>query len=418
MNGPAGRLAILGGGPSGLIVLKFALEQLRGWEIICYEKQAAPLGSWGRTHPRFVSTSTKYTTQFACFQKFPPSLGKTQAAGEEFFRADEFGHYLEEFTEHFNLGAHVRCGHLVLSLKHLEQPTDGYPWIVCLQDLKSGATGEEHFSHVVVCTGLANRLKPLPTDIATLKSPYEIEKVRGKTVVVLGGGETAVDAAQQLCQPDRQNKVYLSLRSGVRVSPRYHPIKLVPSDFLRTRLMMSIHEDIRNTVGQSFVKFRVRFDRLLGALYRSRERHDLATKNVRAMKARWNLRINAKAEGKLFNMFHNKSDDFLNSIADQRLSVLGPAADETYRRYYDFDRSTQITLEPDLLVGAIGYDSRLADRWNGGKCSSPWPIPVASGYSNWMYRTIASTCFAQRMNCRWKSSIAWGATPASCMKPP
>jgi hypothetical protein len=46
------------------------------------------------------------------------------------------------------------------------------------------------------------------------------------------------------------NSVHLSLRSGIRVSPRYHPIRGVPSDFLRNRLLLSFGKGARNWVGE------------------------------------------------------------------------------------------------------------------------------------------------------------------------
>ena len=47
--------------------------------------------------------------------------------------------------------------------------------------------------------------------------------LKNKSIVVIGGGESAVDYANRLAQPELNNEVYLSLHSGIRVSPRYHP---------------------------------------------------------------------------------------------------------------------------------------------------------------------------------------------------
>ena len=60
------RLAIIGCGSSGLITLKLAIDSLPDWEIRCFEKSGSIVGCWGKPHPSFVSTSTKFTTQFAC----------------------------------------------------------------------------------------------------------------------------------------------------------------------------------------------------------------------------------------------------------------------------------------------------------------------------------------------------------------
>ena len=64
------RLAIIGGGSSGLICLKYARDMLSQWDIVCFEQSDQITGCWGNPYPGFVSTSTKYTTQFACFPVF------------------------------------------------------------------------------------------------------------------------------------------------------------------------------------------------------------------------------------------------------------------------------------------------------------------------------------------------------------
>ena len=96
------RLAIIGCGSSGLITLKYALEFLPEWEVICFEQSDSITGCWGNPYPGFVSTSTKYTTQFACF----PICGATMSAEgaqsrEEFFQNDEYGQYLTAFARQF-----------------------------------------------------------------------------------------------------------------------------------------------------------------------------------------------------------------------------------------------------------------------------------------------------------------------------
>ena len=111
------RIAIIGAGPSGLAQLRaFQSAADKGIEIpeiVCYEKQDGFYGAWGRTHRDFVSTSTKYTTQYACFQKYPLRLRKTTDTAEEFFCGDEYGAYLKEFAEEFQLELHTRFRHEV-----------------------------------------------------------------------------------------------------------------------------------------------------------------------------------------------------------------------------------------------------------------------------------------------------------------
>jgi len=154
------------------------------------------------------------------------------------------------FTEHFGLADHIRFEHEVTGVIK-----EGDQWFVDYSDGRNSKT--EKFDKVIIATGLANKLKPIHSSTASYDDLDDIKGLRNKTIVVLGGGESAVDIADRLSRTELDNQVHLSLRSGVRVSPRYHPIKNVPSDFLRTRLMMSAHEDIRNAIGQWFVEMRI-----------------------------------------------------------------------------------------------------------------------------------------------------------------
>ena len=103
------RLAIIGCGSSGLVTLKYALDELPDWDVVCFEKSDSVTGCWGRPAAGFVSTSTKYATQFACFRKFRPVLERSDDNPyADFFQDSQYGDYLEEFAAAFDLMPHVR----------------------------------------------------------------------------------------------------------------------------------------------------------------------------------------------------------------------------------------------------------------------------------------------------------------------
>lgn len=317
------KLAIIGAGSSGLVTLKYALDYLPDWQIVCYEKTDQITGAWGRMPSGFTSTSTKYTTQFACFRRFDSSVD-----GREFFRGHEFGDYLEAFAARFDLKKHIR-----LTTRVNEVSEQDGRWRLRLDD------GFEFADALILCIGLTDR-------------PPDPPEVSGKRVVVMGGGESAVDLAHRLCQ---NNQVFLSLRSGIRVSPRYHPIRGVPSDFLRTRLMESIQLDLRNRLGLLFVKARMRYERLFQTLTGAAipER----TRSHRENKKRWTLKLTEAAKDQLFNMFHNKSDEFLDDVAAGRIRIVGEPIDE--QSYREFDGQGSVRVCPDQVFRCLGYRSSL-----------------------------------------------------------
>lgn len=350
------KIAVVGAGCSGLVTLKYLLDSFPASDIVCFEKSHSVRGCWGNQRADFVSTSTKYTTQFSCFRKWRQDVAPEKNF-EEFYRGGEFGDYLDEFAGHFHLRERIRFG---VELHYLEH-RDGR-WNLRLTDNGN----EKHFTAdaVFLCTGLVNQRVQLNS--LAIPVMEDFETIRESTVVVAGGGESASDVANHLAKAEHHNKVYLSLRSGIRVSPRYHPIRGVPSDFLRNRLLLSFGKDARNWVGERFVTFRIRFDRLLAKWFPHQQVNANPNKQARALRREWDLKLKARAKGGLFNVFHNKSDDFLDAVAEKRMHIIGPPVDETWTEYFDFDRSSSLTLKPDALVLSTGYHSRLRE-FSGGR---------------------------------------------------
>ncbi|KAA3645370.1 MAG: NAD(P)/FAD-dependent oxidoreductase [Chloroflexi bacterium] len=345
------KIAVIGAGSSGLVTLKYLLDNYPVKDIVCFEKSYSVRGCWGDQRPEFVSTTTKYTTQFSCFRKWLPDVMPEQNF-EEFFRGAEFGDYLEEFAEHFKLEECIRFG---VELRHLEWSGDKWELLLA----KNGNEEYLEFDAVFLCTGLVNQ--KIPSGSTAIPIAEEPETIRDSTVVVMGGGESAVDIANHLAKPEYNNTTYLSLRSGIRVSPRYHPIRGVPSDFLRNRLLLSFSKGARNWVGERFVTFRIRFNRLLARWFTHQHKSADADEQAQALRREWDLKLKARANDGLFNVFHNKSDDFLEAVGGKRLHIIGTPVDEQGSEYYDFDRSKTLRIAPDVLVWSAGYRSNLAE---------------------------------------------------------
>ncbi|KAA1260074.1 Flavin-binding monooxygenase-like protein [Rubripirellula obstinata] len=456
------RLAIVGTGSSGLIALKNAIEQLSDWEIVCLERSHSIQGCWGNPFEGFKSTSTKYTTQFACFAPYDATAqdatvqnattqnatvqGNRTATASEFFCDGEYGQYLESFADEFDLRRWISFGCNVSSIVP-DQSKLGWQlkWSV---DGNQQEVIKQQFDAVILCTGLASVPKTIESSTrmispAKLNENGGIQSIKHQRIVVFGGGESAVDYARRLAEPSQQNQVYLSLRSGIRVSPRYHPIRGVPSDFLRNRLLLSIHRDIRNWIGGGFVKARIRYQSLFeklftpkheqskshggthqdssgssgtmlnqvpslaksfvagparvqsgtandglnpggpsygktGKLFRGSSLADSSWKSRRKQSRRkrrrkrrrkhWATRLNEAAKDQLFDMFHNKSDDFLDAVANGDLEIVGSPTDETanvFRAFGDRTGEDLVQVNPDLIVPAIGYRSTLDELSNG-----------------------------------------------------
>lgn len=367
------RLAIIGCGSSGLITLKYALEELHDWQVAAYEASSCVTGCWGRPSRGFVSTSTKYTTQFACYPLYDARVHRdlstdAQHRYPDFFCDGQYGDYLEEFAAHFRLLPHIR---LRTSVSSIERNQEG-KWILRLSSAQDGLSSDvagigigiaeetAEFDAVVVCTGLADSPRPIDSPIPILSQLDKLDSIRNQKIVVIGGGESAVDVARRLAEPGQNNQVLLSVRNGMRVSPRYHPIRGVPSDFLRNRLLVSFDAGLRNIIGQRFVEFRMRCERLLQKLFpANRQLQDRSLDETQKLRNRWSWLLTQSAKDSLFNMYHNKSDDFLEDVAQGRIKIVGGNSDPSYGKYFEFGSRQVLSIQPDLVVPAIGYRSKL-----------------------------------------------------------
>jgi hypothetical protein len=248
-------------------------------------------------------------------------------------------------------------------------------WQLTIQNLQSGVptVSTERFDCVILCTGLAATPKAIDCRIPQLslqelQHPAGLQQIQGKRIVIIGGGESAVDYAHRLAAPSLNNQVFLSLYTGIRVSPRYHPIRGVPSDFLRNRLMLSLHEDLRNWIGEQFVALRIRHQETFERLFPHQQKLASGqgrTKPLPQAKKDWAYKLTKAAKADLFNMFHNKSDDFLDAVAENRITIIGPPLDDQHLTFRQFDSQDQLIVNPELLVPAIGYRSTLESISNG-----------------------------------------------------
>jgi dimethylaniline monooxygenase (N-oxide forming) len=346
-----GRLAIIGAGSSGLVTLKFAVEQLPGWEIVCFDKGSRTIGVWGNPYPEFTSTSTKYTTQFSCFRKWDSQVDPAQKAVKgDFFRGDEYGRYLEDFVATHDLARFIRLRTTVRQITR-----DPQKWRLSIDD---GETREEVFDQLIICTGLAETVKTINAPVPSLRMNEPL--VSHKTVVVMGGGESAADLAHRLADPGLGNRVFLSLKNGIRVSPRYHPIRGVPSDFLRNRLLLSIHQGLRNAIGQKFVEARIRHQETFEKFFKTPSNPSDRPDSVREKRKFWDAKLTARAKDHLFNVFHTKSDEFLDDVAEDRIQIIGPPVDASHNRFLDFDQIETLDINPDFLGPMIGFTAAVA----------------------------------------------------------
>ncbi len=217
---------MIGAGTSGLVACKALRDQ--GLDFVCFESSDRVGGLWvfknkngrgGAYRSLHINTSRArmQLRDFAMPAHFPDYPGHALIA-----------RYLADYARTFELERWIRFQTTVQRVT----PAAGGGYRV------ETTSGEEHFDAVVVANGhhfTARRPPPLTGRFDGVElhsheyvSPSEPYDLRGKRVVVVGFGNSAVDIAGELaresaCAPtsDDGGRVFLSVRRGAWVLPKY-----------------------------------------------------------------------------------------------------------------------------------------------------------------------------------------------------
>jgi dimethylaniline monooxygenase (N-oxide forming) len=196
MNNPA-TIAIIGGGPSGLVALKSALED--GLDAFLFEQSADTGGQWSRFPGRsgvwdsLSTNSSKYVTVFSDWDHEPDT--------ELYPKHTVIREYLDRYRDHFGLDDHIRLNTTVHALDRAAG--GGYT-------LSYSPAGEEariaHFHRVIVATGRFNKphrpvLPGLDLFKASVSHAFDYRssaRLENKTVLVIGTRITGAELAAEL----------------------------------------------------------------------------------------------------------------------------------------------------------------------------------------------------------------------------
>jgi dimethylaniline monooxygenase (N-oxide forming) len=214
------RACIIGAGSSGLVAVK-ALRDA-GVAFDCFEESDRVGGLWvlGNKNGRsaaYRSLSINTSRERMQYADFPMPAHYPDYPGHA-----EVAAYFDAYAARFELLPHIRFGSRV---ERVEPRDAGYD-----VTLSNGERG--HYGALIVANG--HHFQPhFPTppfpgafDGSTLHSyayvaPTEPHDLRGRRVVVVGFGNSAVDIACELAGPGQASRVMLSTRRGAWVLPKY-----------------------------------------------------------------------------------------------------------------------------------------------------------------------------------------------------
>jgi cation diffusion facilitator CzcD-associated flavoprotein CzcO len=213
------RACVIGAGVSGLTTAK-ALGDW-GVDYACFEASDDVGGNWYFRNPNGRSSAyrslhidtSKNAISFADFpmdERYP-----------DFPHHTEIHQFLREYADRFRLRDRI---HFQTAVERAERMAGG-GWQITTSD------GETHeFDNLVVCNGHhwdpSYPKFPGQFDGETLHSHHYIDpddplQLRGKRIVVVGIGNSAVDIVSELSRKGVAERVIISTRSGAWVMPKY-----------------------------------------------------------------------------------------------------------------------------------------------------------------------------------------------------
>ncbi|WVR09297.1 hypothetical protein IAU60_006362 [Kwoniella sp. DSM 27419] len=225
---------VIGGGPAGLVSLKYAVEygepSILGEEPMLVEMESEIGGTFrwrGYENAELVSSK-----QLTCFSDFRYPLSAPDHPS-----LPDFVKYLRSYADHFKISPLIHTSTKLISLDRVDTPTDGYKHRALLQPLTSEGRPQGQpiavlAKRVLVTTGLhvtpniptipgLNDARAGPNAPEWLhSSSYKARsQLEGKDVLVLGAGETGMDVAYESVMAPARN-VWMGVRTGFLSFPK------------------------------------------------------------------------------------------------------------------------------------------------------------------------------------------------------
>lgn len=213
------RVAVIGGGPSGLVQLKTLLSahehlKCKPFEPRLFEASSKVGGVFhSHVYEDAELVSSKYLTSFSDF--------RPRQDDADFLSAERYVEYLEEYATHFGLWDWINLNTKVINIRRQDQ---GH---VVVYQKPNGEIEEWPCDAIAICSGVHSKpnvptipgIENVPTVMHSSDFKTRAQLGKDKTVMVLGSGETGADLSYVSITADTK-RVILCHRSGWVGAPK------------------------------------------------------------------------------------------------------------------------------------------------------------------------------------------------------
>jgi hypothetical protein len=236
-------VCVIGAGASGLATVKNLREH--GFAVDCYERETSVGGGWNWRHDRSPVYASAHLISSRPLTEFPDF--PMPDSWPDYPHHSQVLSYLERYARHFGLGEHIWFGTEVVSAV----PVGDGRWDVTTRSTGGGASRVQRYAGLVSANGhnWAPAVPELPgadefrgqvIHAAAYKDPAQL---RGRKVLVVGGGNTGCDIAVEAAQ--QATTVWHSTRRGYWFAPKYvlgRPADQVNARMLKWRLPLRLRQ--------------------------------------------------------------------------------------------------------------------------------------------------------------------------------
>ncbi|WP_433829203.1 flavin-containing monooxygenase [Actinoplanes sp. CA-015351] len=224
-------VCVVGAGASGLAAIKSLREQ--GFAVDCYERETSVGGAWNWRHDRSPIYSGTHLISSRPLTEFPDF--PMPDTWPDYPHHSQVLEYLERYAKHFRLDQDIWFGMEVSSAV----PAGDGKWDVTIRSTGGGSSRVQRYAAIVVANG--HNWEPLKPAVegefrgellhaSAYKDPA---RLRGRKVLVVGGGNTGCDIAVEAAQ--QATRVWHSTRRGYWLAPKY--LFGRPADQVNDRLL-------------------------------------------------------------------------------------------------------------------------------------------------------------------------------------